>query len=117
MDDDLPKLIRIMPDYGPSYAEDEHQSVLDISNYFEAHPKIQVIRDIESKLYALAVQIDDRVADENPNFPWEQHDREAFELAKALAHTLGETGIPIFYRPHYNNPSARKSEEILVSNV
>lgn len=110
-----PILIRIMPDYGPSYAEDQNHTVLDISSYFEGHPKIQLIRDLENQLYALAAQIDDGLTDSNPDFPWEKHDKEAFELAKTLAQVLGETGIPVYYRSHFNNPYAKCNADILVS--
>jgi hypothetical protein len=69
MNDELPKMIKIMPDYGPCYASDEEGCVIDITDYFEDHPNIEKIREIENQLYGLASWIDSGEPDDNPAFP------------------------------------------------
>ena len=72
MDNELPKIIRIMPDYGHCYASDEYYFAFDVINYFENHSKIKELRNIEDQLYGLACWIDSGEADNNPNFPWDK---------------------------------------------
>lgn len=52
--EELPKIIRIMPDYGPNYASDEESCAFDIADCFSDHPRIAEIRAIEDGLYGLA---------------------------------------------------------------
>lgn len=54
MDDYMPQLIRIMPDYGGEYVFDEDGGVFDVTSYFEDHPNVEQIRRIESPLYGWA---------------------------------------------------------------
>jgi len=114
MDGELPKIIRIMPDYGPCYASDEDYCAFDLTNYFENHPRIEEIREIEDQLYGLACWIDSGEPDTNPNFPWYELDKKGLELTKLLSKILGDTGIPIVYRFHYNNPNRSRGEEVIV---
>jgi len=115
MNDELPKIIRIMPDYGPTYASDEDHCVFSLTSCFENHPRIEEIRKIEDQLYGLACWIDSGEADINPDFPWDELDKKGLELTKLLSETLGDTAIPIVYRFHFNNPNHPVDKEVLVS--
>lgn len=103
MDDDMPQLIRIMPDYGPSYAHDEEGCVFDVTSYFEVHPNIEQIQQIESQLYGWASLLETRAMTEQP-IPWQTIEDSALALTIELAAALGDIGIPIYYCSHYGNP-------------
>jgi len=55
IDDGSPILIRIMPDYGTSSAEDQNHTVLDKFRYFEGHPRLRLIHYLYDQLYALSL--------------------------------------------------------------
>jgi len=63
----------------------------------------------------LTCWIDSGEADNNPNFPWDKLDRKGLALTKLLSQTLGDIGVPIVYRFHYNNPNHSDGEEVIVS--
>jgi len=111
-----PTIIKIMPDYGPCYASDEESCAFDISGVFSDHPNIDAIKEIEEELYGLATWIDSGEADNNPEFPWADFDAQALTLSKAMSRLLGDTGIPVIYRVHYNNPRSKLKKEIDVSS-
>lgn len=117
MEEIPPKLIYILPDYGPSYANDEDHCALNITSCFDDHPNIAVIRDIEEQLYGLASWLDYELAlvDDKSAFPWKEYEKEVFQLAQAMADALGDVGIPIYYRPHFNNPYVANRDRILMS--
>ena len=104
MDDELPKIIRIMPDYGPCYASDEDYGMIDVADCFNDHPDIEEIREIEKQLYGLANWIDKAEVDNAPDFPWDELDEKGLALTNRLSRILSNTGIPVVYDVHYNNP-------------
>ncbi len=112
MDDYFPKVIRIMPHYGPCYASDEEGCVFDVTSIFENHPAIEKIQEIENEFYGLAVWIDYGEADNNPNFPWQEFNAKGLELSRRLAIVLKGCGLPIIYCPQ--NPGKQPPEEILI---
>ncbi len=103
MQDDMPTQIRIMPDYGPSYAHDEDGCVFDVTCYFEDHPNIEQIRRIEARLYGWASLLETCVRTNQP-IPWQRIEDGAQALTIELATALGDIGIPIYYCSHYGNP-------------
>lgn len=103
MQDDMPTQIRIMPDYGPSYAHDEDGCVFDITSYFEDHPNIEQIQRIESRLYGWASLLE-TCAMTKQAIPWQRIEGGALALSIELASALGDIGIPIYYCSHYGNP-------------
>jgi len=115
MSDWRPKKIRIMPDYGPSYASDEDGDVFDLSDCFADHPRLAEIKEIEDQLYGLADWINSGAPDNDPEFPWADLDEKGLALAKRLARLLSDLGIPVFYQFHYNNPRFAMEEEVDVS--
>ena len=112
--DPMPDVIRIMPDYSPVYASDSEGCVFGVSGCFKDHPEIERIREIEQALYEVAFWIDGGDADNNPKFPWDKMDAEALRLARELAAVLGDTGIPVIYRHHYNNPNFERDSDIVI---
>ena len=108
----FPKVIRIMPHYGPCYASDEEGCVFDVTSIFENHQNIIEIQDIENEFYGLAMWIDSGDADNNPNFPWQEFNDKGLELSKRLAVLLQGCGLPIIYRAQL--PGNQPPEEILV---
>lgn len=116
MCEELPKIIRIMPDYGPSYASDEKYCALDVADCFTDHPRFAEIRAIEDQLYGLANWIDSGDADDNPNFPWDEFNARGLALTKQLAGLLKGSGIPVFYRALSKIDGESHIEEIPAGN-
>ena len=54
MQDYMPQLIRIMPDYGGEYVFDEDGGVTRLTLVFEEHPNIERITEIECELLKVA---------------------------------------------------------------
>ena len=115
--EELPKIIRIMPDYGPSYASDEEYCSFDLSGCLIEGVDAAAIQEIEDQLYVLANRIDSGEADGNPNFPWEEIDRRAYALTVQLAVLLKDHPVQVFYRSHFNNPLRVGSGEVLVTGL
>lgn len=109
MQDELPKVITIMPDYGPTYASDESGCAIEVAEEFAHHPNIETIKKIENQLYNLAYEIDSGKADNNPDFPWQEHEQETQLLTEKLRQALADTGVSIVYEPHFSNPSVKNT--------
>lgn len=104
MDNYMPKLIRIMPDYGSEYGFDEDGGVIRLTLIFEAHPNINRITEIERELLWLADWIE-YCEYIGKKVPWEKIDAKGVKLAQEMAIVLGDIGIPIVYQFRGNTPS------------
>ena len=97
MDDYMPQLIRIMPDYGGEYVFDEDGGVTRLTLVFEEHPNIERITKIEWGLLKVADWIE-HCEFLGEKIPWEKIDTSGLQLAQEMAITLGDIGIPIVYQ-------------------
>jgi hypothetical protein len=116
MCEELPKMIRIMPDYGPSYASDEDACIYDVADCFSDHPRIAEIREIEDGLYGLASRVDSGEADDNPDFPWDELNERGLALTRQLTDILKGLRIPVVYRALTKVDGENYIEEIVVGN-
>lgn len=109
MQDEVPKFITIMPDYGPCYASYEDGCAIEVAEEFANHPNVETIKKIENQLYNLAYEIENVRADNNSGFPWQALDQEAQLLTEKLRQALADTGVSIVYKPHFNNPLVKNA--------
>ncbi|MDQ6965699.1 MAG: hypothetical protein Q9M23_02105 [Mariprofundaceae bacterium] len=109
-DEDRPKHITIMPDYGNTYAWDEENCAIGIAECFPYHPEIEEIREIESKLEDLAGWLWE-ADDLGVKFPWRELHREAEAIAERLAGLLQGTGVSVQYRRHFNDPAVKQGNK------
>lgn len=116
MDDLRPKLICIMPDYGPCIATDEDELVCDIAHFFESHPQAEAITAIEDKLYGLAQRLEIDDPTDNPYFCWVTFHATALTLAQQLSILLADTDVVVSYKKHYNDDQTTGQKKWLLSS-
>lgn len=99
MQDYMPQLIRIMPDYGGEYVFDEDGDVTRLTLVFEEHPNIEGITEIELGLLKVADWLE-YCEFRGETIPWEKIDTNGLRLTQEMAIALGDIGIPIVYQLH-----------------
>ncbi|MFK5892847.1 MAG: hypothetical protein QM504_06475 [Pseudomonadota bacterium] len=117
--DELPKIIRIQPFYGPSYASDGDGLDIEVTEYFLNHPNIEKIKLSVSELYYLAECIHFGESgfgspDKNPNYPWHVIDQKGLQLTQNLVDAIGQTETSIYYCLNSKNPDYVNSDGILI---
>jgi hypothetical protein len=110
--DERPKNITIMADYGDSYAWDEDGASTGLGYYF---PEIPEVAEIEAELKAWSSWFS--TAEEfDPNFPWKEFHQKGLNLAYRLHQVIKDTGTPVFYWPPFEDPQRGSSEKIAISD-
>lgn len=95
----MPQLIRIMPDYGGEYVFDEDGDVTRLTLVFEEHPNIERITELEWGLLKVADWLE-YCEFRGETIPWEKIDTNGLQLTQEMAIALGDIGIPIVYQLH-----------------
>ncbi|NUN24386.1 MAG: hypothetical protein HUU09_13130 [Candidatus Jettenia caeni] len=92
--------IKIMADYGNAYAWDQEGVCIGLSYNF---PEREVVAQIEKELEEWSGWFISPI-DENINFPWDDFNEKGLALTKRLKEVIKDTGIPVFYKPPFEDP-------------
>lgn len=109
--DERPKTITIMADYGFGYAWDEDGAGTGLAEYF---PEIPEVAEIEAELKSWSSWFSS--AEEfDPNFPWDAFYQKGVELARRLNQAIKHTKVPVFYCSPFEDPQRSKQEKFEIT--
>lgn len=112
INDKRPKIITIMADYGFAYAWDEDGASTGLADYF---PEISEVAEIEAELESWSSWFSS--AEEfDPNFPWEEFNRQGLTLSRRLYQAIKKEKVPVFYWPPFEDPQRGSSGKIAISD-
>ena len=95
--EDLPPTkLKIMADYGPSYAWNENGAATIIADYFTGHPQYEQLKALENALEEWAGSLYEN-EDKPAGFTLEKFDKIGLSLAQQLADLLSDYGVLVTF--------------------
>lgn len=110
---ECPKIITIMADYGFAYAWDEDGAGTGLAEYFPEIPEIALIEaelDQWSRWFSQVEEFD-------PLFPWDEFHLKGLALAHRLYQAIKHTDVPVFYWPPFEDPQRKEKEKIAITGL